>query len=101
MSSRRNITKIAFDLPKHSQPRDEIVEKRLQHQHLPPIAIVGSNSIVVGNLPLNFSWNSKAIGEDRDYRRSADQIMKDLRPPKSSKADDQGLKPPLELPLLE
>jgi hypothetical protein len=87
LSSRRNITKVAFGLPKHSQPRDEIVEKRLQFQHLPPIASLGASSVVVGNLPLNFSWRSS--GDDVSCNRNTDQIIEDLRPPRSSCGKDQ------------
>jgi hypothetical protein len=105
LSSRRNITKVAFGLPKHSQPRDEIVEKRLQFQHLPPIASLSASSVVVGNLPLNFSWRSSE--DDEICNRNTDQIIEDLRPPESSCGKDQwkrlpgveqekwGLDPPL------
>jgi hypothetical protein len=62
------------------------VEKRLQCQHLPPIASLGSSLIVVGNLPFNFTWSSSA--EDAACKRTANQILESLRPPKSSSADD-------------
>jgi hypothetical protein len=99
--------KIAFGLPKHSEPRDEIVEKRLQCQHLPLIASLGSSSIVVGNLPFNFNWSSS--GEDAASKQTTNQILESLRPPKSSSADDlpkgssvaaQGSTPSSNLPFM-
>lgn len=81
LSSRRNITKGAFGLPKHPQPCDATVVQRLQNQHLPPIAAVDSNSIVVGNLPLHFSWSSNVVGANSECRRSVDQIIKELHSP--------------------
>lgn len=79
LSSRHNITKIAFGLPKHSQPSNEILEKRLQCQHLPPIASLGTNSMVIGSLPLNFTWNSSRDMQGRI--RDIDQIIDELKPP--------------------
>lgn len=62
LSSRRQIKSVAFGLPKHSQPDEPIRAERLQHMHMPPIAAVDSNTIVVANLPLSFNWNSKGSG---------------------------------------
>lgn len=86
---------VALGLPKHSQPEDSIRLKRIQHQQLPPIAMVGSNSIAVGNLPIQFSWESKsgvveemvneiqcaAQREDETPMRSIEQIVQSLNPP--------------------
>jgi len=89
LSSRCNITKVAFGLPKHSQPRDEVMEKRLQCQHLPPIASPDPSSTVVGNLPLNFTWNSAR--DDKRYVRDIDQIMMELQPPETRLSEIHGM----------
>ena len=71
-----------------------------------PIASPGSSSIVVGNLSFNFTWSSS--GEDAACKRTTDQILVSLRPPKSSFADylpkgpsaaAQGSTPSSNLPL--
>lgn len=70
---------IAFGLPKHSQPGTAIVKQRTNHQQLPLIAAVDSNSIMVGNLPIQFSWSS--MSKEVPTQRSVDQILQNLCPP--------------------
>ncbi|XP_021304717.1 uncharacterized protein LOC8062495 isoform X2 [Sorghum bicolor] len=54
---------ISFGLPKHSQPTEETRQGRLHDQRPPPVVAIGSNSILVGDLPIQFRWNSKARDE--------------------------------------
>ena len=51
---------VSFGLPKHSQPANETRHERLHDQRPPPVAAIGYNSILVGDLPIKFMWNSKA-----------------------------------------
>lgn len=52
----------------------------------PPVAAFDSNSIVVGNLPIQFEWRSKALEVEQEMNvcRSNDQIMQELNPPRES-----------------
>lgn len=52
----------------------------------PPVAAFDSNSIVVGNLPIQFEWRSKALEVEKEMNvcRSNDQIMQELNPPRES-----------------
>ena len=53
---------------------------------------------MVGNLPIHFSWASKAAELDSECRRSADQIIEELRSPGHPHRDQsskQSSKPPL------
>jgi hypothetical protein len=80
-SSQKNPT-VAFGFPKHSQPDDPTRADRLRHHKIPPIAAVDSQTIAVGNLPIQFSWDSKdPSGDNRDCIRSNDQIIQDLQRP--------------------
>jgi len=45
---------VSFGLPKHSQPTNETRHERLHDQRPPPVAAIGSNSILVGDLPIKF-----------------------------------------------
>lgn len=51
---------VSFGLPKHSQTGDETRHDRLHNQRPPPVVAIGSNSIIVGDLPIKFMWNSRA-----------------------------------------
>jgi hypothetical protein len=80
-SSQKNPT-VAFGFPKHSQPDDPTRADRLRHHKIPPIAAADSQTIAVGNLPIQFSWASKdPSGDNRDCIRSNDQIIQDLQRP--------------------
>ena len=46
---------VAIRLPKHSQPDNLARFDRIKHHNVPPIVVVDSHSIVVGNLPIQFS----------------------------------------------
>lgn len=50
---------VSVGLPKHYQPDDTVRYDRMKHHKIPPIAMVDSNSIAVGNLPIQFTWVSK------------------------------------------
>ena len=91
LCSHRNITKVAFGLPKHSLPCDEIMEKRLQNQYLPPIAAIGSSSIVVGSVPLNFTWQSRNAEENDISESSMVQSNETLHFSGNSGVPDQNL----------
>jgi hypothetical protein len=55
------------------------MEKRLQNQHLPPIAVIGSSSIVVGSVPWNFTWQSRNVEENDSCEIPVDQTNEFLR----------------------
>jgi hypothetical protein len=61
-SSRENLS-IAMGLPKHSQPDAATRVDRIKHTKVPPIALVDESSNAVGNLPLHFTWESRAKSE--------------------------------------
>lgn len=56
LSSSAKNPSVAIGLPKHSQPDDLTRIERICHHKIPPVAVVDSNSIAVGNLPIKFSW---------------------------------------------
>ena len=60
LSSKQRSPKVAFGLPKHSQLSDLDRVEHLRHGNLPPVTVVDSNSIAIGNLPIYFSWSSKS-----------------------------------------
>lgn len=88
LSSTRDSPSVPVGFPKHSQPDDSTREKCIRHQKLPPIAIVDDNSIVVGNLPINFCWQSQVQTDSHQspYKRSTQQIVCDLEKPKMNQA---------------
>ena len=80
LSSKQRSPKVAFRLPKHSQLSDLDRVERLCHGKLPPVAVVDSNSIAIGNLPIHLSWNGKsdtALG-GREVQKSIEQIVQEL-----------------------
>jgi hypothetical protein len=73
---------VTIRLPKHSQPDDLTKFERIHHHKIPPVFVVDSNSIAVGNLPIKFSWaGSKQRENMADYIHSTHQILQDLVPP--------------------
>lgn len=54
---------IAVGFPKHSQPNSAVMNKRLRHTTPPPIASIGSNSLLVGKLPIQLTWPTRGEGD--------------------------------------
>ena len=83
LSSKQKSPKVAFGLPKHSQLSDLDRVEHLRHGNLPPVTVVDSNSIAIGNLQIHFSWSSKldtALGGG-EVQKSIEQIVQELQPP--------------------
>ena len=81
-SARKNPT-VVLGLPKHSQPDDPTRVNRLRHHKIPPIVVVDSRSITVGNLPIQFSWAGREPAGTREPEciRSTEQILQRMKPP--------------------
>ena len=80
LSSKQKSPTVAFGLPKHSQLSDLDRVEHFHHCNLPLVAVVDSNLIAIGNLPIHFSWSSKShttLGGG-DVQKSIEQIVQEL-----------------------
>lgn len=50
---------VSFELPKHYQPEDTVRYDRMKLHKIPPIVVVDSNFIAVGNFLIQFTQVSK------------------------------------------